>query len=91
MNAKQVNLFTGELKDTRTRKQKKLEKAANEPTQAAMFTQREMGQFGVKARPQMSISTKTRLELAMQDLRTEEEREAALQNEVNKRTYKLGI
>ena len=54
-----------------------------------MFSQREMAQFGVRARPQIPISPKTRIELALQDLRTKEEQEEARRIEIENRSYPL--
>ena len=85
----QVDMFSGELVDTRTRKQKKREKENKKPIQTEMFSQREMAQFGVRANPQIPLSPKTRIELALQDLRSEEEKEAALQREIERRSYRL--
>ena len=85
----QADMFTGELVDTRTRKQKKKAKERQEPRQAEMFSQREMAQFGVRANPKIPLSPKTRLELLMQDLRTEEEKEQDFQREVEERSYRL--
>jgi hypothetical protein len=85
----QANLFTGELVDTRTRRQKKQATEQTGPKQAEMFSQREMGQFGVNPHPQIPISSKTRIELALQDMRTEEEKELDFQREVKERSYKL--
>ena len=81
----QIDMFSGELVDTRTRKQKKNE----QPVQAEMFSQREMAQFGVRARPLIPLSPKTRIELALQDMRSEEEKVAAQQKEIEKRSYRL--
>jgi preprotein translocase subunit SecF len=85
----QVDMFSGELVDTRTRKQKKREKESKKPVQTEMFSQREMAQFGVRANPQIPLSPKTRIELALQDLRSKEEKEAARQREIEKRSYRL--
>ena len=85
----QVDMFSGELVDTRTRKQKKREAELKKPTQTEMFSQREIAQFGVRANPQIPISPKTRIELALQDLRSKEEKEAARQQEIEKRSYRL--
>ena len=82
-------MFSGELVDTRTRKQKKREAERQGPIQAEMFSQREMAQFGVRAHPQIPISPKTRIELALQDLRTKEEQEEARRIEIEKRSYRL--
>ena len=75
----QANLFTGELVDTQTRKQKKQAADQEKPKQAELFSQREMAQFGVNPRPQIPISPKTHIELALQDMRTEEEKERDFQ------------
>lgn len=85
----QTDMFSGELVDTRTRKQKKRAAAQAQPRQVEMFSQREMAQFGVRARPQLPISPKTRIELALQDMRTEEEKEQDFQREVEERSYRL--
>jgi hypothetical protein len=85
----QVDMFSGDLVDTRTRKQKKKAAEQEQPRQAEMFSQREMAQFGVRANPKIPISPKTRLELALQDMRTEEEKERDFQREVEKRSYRL--
>ena len=85
----QVDMFSGELIDTRTRKQKKREAELKKPVQTEMFSQRELAQFGVRANPQIPISPKTRIELALQDMRSEEEKEAARQQEIEKRSYQL--
>ena len=82
-------MFSGELIDTRTRKQKKREAELKKPVQTEMFSQRELAQFGVRANPQIPISPKTRIELALQDLRTEEEKEEARQLEIERRSYRL--
>ena len=82
-------MFSGELVDTRTRKQKKREKESQKPVQAEMFSQREMAQFGVRANPQIPISPKTRIELALQDLRSEAEKEEARKLEIERRSYRL--
>jgi hypothetical protein len=67
------DMFSGELVDTRTPKEKQRDKQRERPQQTEMFSQRELAQFGVRANPQMPLSPKTRLELAMEDPRTEEE------------------
>ena len=86
---RQVDMFSGELIDTRTRKQKKREAELKKPVQTEMFSQRELAQFGVRANPQIPISPKTRIELALQDLRSEEEKEEARRLEIEKRSYRL--
>ena len=73
-NLRQMNFLTGELVDTRTQTQKKRAAARQQPRQVEMFSQRELAQFGVQAHPKLPISPKTRIELAMEDRRTEEEK-----------------
>ena len=85
----QIDMFSGELIDTRTRKQKKQEAKRQGPVQAEMFSQRELAQFGVDPHPQIPISSKTRIELALQDMRTEEGKERDFQRQVEELSYKL--
>ena len=85
----QTDMFTRELVDTRNRKQKQRAQDAQQPKQTEMFSQREMAQFGVRANPKLPLSPKTRLELLIEDLRTEEEKERDFQREVEKRSYRL--
>ena len=76
---KQIDLFTGELKDTRTRRQRKAARSQAAPQQLGMFGQRELAQFGVRARPKIDISPKTRLELLLADARSEEEKQREIE------------
>jgi hypothetical protein len=85
----QFDLFSGELVDNRTAKQRRLDREQGRPQQALMFSQREMAQFGVNPRPKLPISPKTRLELMIEDHRTEEEIAAAIQEEALKQNYRL--
>ena len=85
----QFDLFSGELVDNRTAKQRRLDREQEKPQQAMMFSQREMAQFGVRANPKLPISPKTRLELMIEDHRTEEEIAAAIQEEALKKNYRL--
>lgn len=85
----QFDLFTGEPVDNRTAKQKRLDREQEKPQQSLMFSQREMAQFGVNPRPKLPISPKTRLELMIEDHRTEEEIAAAIQAEALKQNYRL--
>ena len=71
----QIDMFTRELVDTRNKKQKKKAAALTQPRQAEMFSQRELAQFGVQANPKLPLSPKTSIELAIEDKRTEEEKE----------------
>ena len=82
-------MFTGDFVDNRTTAQKKRDREQEKPKQAEMFSQREMAQFGVNPHPQIPLSPKTRIELALQDMRTEEEKERDFQRQVEERSYKL--
>lgn len=85
----QAHLFTGDLVDSRSRNQKKKARQQTKPKQLAMFSQREMAQFGVNARPKLPLSTKTRIELALEDGRTAVEQEQARQRQIEQLTYPL--
>ena len=85
----QPDLFTGELVDTRSRKQKKRAREQAQPRQGELFSQREMAQFGVRANPKIPLSPKTRLEMAAEDPRTEEEKARDLQQMLEEQTYRL--
>jgi hypothetical protein len=85
----QFDLFSGELVDNRTAMQRRRDRELDKPQQAMMFSQREMAQFGVEAHPKLPISPKTRLELMIEDRRTEEEIAAAIQQEALKQNYRL--
>ena len=87
--ALQLDLFTGESVDNRSPKQKRLAREQDKPQQAMMFSQRDMAQFGVEAHPQLPISPKTRLELMVEDHRTEEEKAEAIQQEALKQNFHL--
>jgi hypothetical protein len=73
----QAELFTGDLVDTRTRRQKQRARDQQQPRQIEMFSQRELAQFGVRAHPKLPISPKTRIELAIEDRRTCQASEAS--------------
>lgn len=88
-NALQYDLFTGELIDNRTATQKKRAREAERPQQGLMFSQREMAQFGVEAHPKLPLSPKTRLELLVEDNRTEEEIAADIQRQALKNNLRM--
>lgn len=87
--AMQIDIFSGNLVDTRTRKQKKKAKAQQGPRQVEMFSQRELAVFGANPRPRLPITPKTRIELAIEDKRTEEEKALALQRQAEEQTYPM--
>jgi hypothetical protein len=85
----QKDMFSGELVDNRTRQQRQNDKKLERPTQTEMFRHGEIAQFGVRAHPQFSLSSTTKLVLVSEDPRTEEEKERDLQHEAEKLTYAL--
>ncbi len=87
----QMDMFSGELVDNRTRQQKKQDKAREQPKQTEMFSQREIAQFGVNPNPLMPLSPNTRLLLIPEDPRTEEEIEQDRQREAEKRTARMFV
>jgi hypothetical protein len=85
----QHDMFSGELVDTRTRKQKQADKQAEQPHQPMMFSQREIAQFGVKARPLFSLSPHMKLPLLSYDPRTEEEIDQDQKRQAQRNTVPL--
>ena len=85
----QMDMFSGELVDNRTRQQKRQDKAREQPKQIEMFSQREIAQFGVNPNPLMPLSPNTRLLLIPEDPRTDEEIEQYRQQEAEKRTVRM--
>jgi hypothetical protein len=85
----QLDMFNGELVDTRTQRQKRTDDAVQEIYQVAMFPQREIAQFGVSAKPLISLTPSTKLALISEDPRTPEEREQDLQREAEEKTYQI--
>lgn len=71
----QVDMFSGELVDARSRIQKSRNREASQPKQTAMFSARETVQLGVSARPWLKDLARPTLTLEVQDLRTDEEKE----------------
>ena len=83
----QFDMFTGELVDPRTAKEKRRDVEREKPRQMEMFPQRQLAQFGVKARPQLPLSNRTHLELSVVDPRTDEEKEYDRQKAAEAQTY----
>lgn len=86
---RQINMFSGALDDTRTRRQKRLDREREKPHQLEMFSQRDVAQFGVNGHPLLPISENTKLGLLFEDPRTEEEKERDTQLEAERRTVAL--
>jgi hypothetical protein len=89
--ALQQDMFTDDLVDNRSAKQKAQARVRSQPKQIEMFSQREMAQFGVDAHPKLPLSPKTRLELVIEDPRTDEEKERDLRQQIEQQTYPLPI
>jgi len=85
----QIDLFTGQAVDARTRTQKQVDKEQDKPQQIEMFAQREVAQFGVRANPHLPLSEHTRLVLIREDPRTEEEKERDRLREAERLTDKM--
>ncbi|GAB4574717.1 MAG: hypothetical protein Kow0077_22680 [Anaerolineae bacterium] len=85
----QFDMFSGELVDNRTRRQKKQDKERTQPQQMEMFSSREVAQFGVNPRPLIPLSPNTRLLLIPEDPRTEEEIEQDRQRAAQEQTYQM--
>ena len=81
-------MFTGELDDNRTRRQKKRDKERQQPRQTEMFSQGELAQFGVR-KTAWPLSPTTKLGLIFEDPRTEEEKERDRQRAAEERTYQM--
>jgi len=85
----QFDMFTGELVDTRNRRQRKLDRERDLPRQIEMFSQRDVAQFGVRANPTMPLSGNVKLILIPEDPRTDEEIERDIQREAERRTVAM--
>jgi hypothetical protein len=86
-------MFSGEWVDNRTRRQKQQDEERERrrwyAQQMAMFSQRDLAQFGVEAHPHMPLSDHTRLVLEPEDPRTPEEKEEALQRQAEQQTQPM--
>lgn len=85
----QHNMFTGELDDTRTRRQRALDRQREQLHQQEMFSQRDLAQFGVNPHPLLPLSPNTKLLLIPEDPRTEEEIERDTQKLAEEQTRAL--
>jgi len=89
----QHEMFTGELVDTRSSKQKRRDAERIKPRQSEMFPTREVAQFGVNSRPRLSLinqrGTPVGMKLEIQDPRTEEEKGCDRMKVAESKTYSL--
>jgi hypothetical protein len=84
--------FDGDLKDTRTRKQKRLTKQREGWQQSELFSSREVAQWGVRRRPMHLVrrdGSPLRMKLEIEDPRNEKEKERDRQREAEKLTDSL--
>lgn len=86
---KQIDMFSGNAVDNRTRSQKKNDRQRNQPKQSLMFSQHDMAQFGVNTNPILPLSPNTRLSLMQEDPRIEGEIEQDLQLEAEALTFRM--
>ncbi|MBL8152774.1 MAG: hypothetical protein JNM70_01220 [Anaerolineae bacterium] len=84
----QYNLFTGEAVDNRTRAQRERDREREQPVQMLMFSQRDIAQTDVNPHPRMDASPGP-LKLILEDLRTDEEKEADLLRQAQASTIDL--
>jgi hypothetical protein len=85
----QQDMFNGEWVDTRTKRQKHNDRQQELPHQEAMFSQRDIAQFGVTAHPLMPLSDDSKLVLEQEDPRTDEEKAHDLAREVEEKSTSL--
>jgi hypothetical protein len=79
----QQEMFSGEWRDNRTRRQRKSDKERTNPQQSSMFAFGETYEFGASYRPWLREAPVGRLILERQDIRTPEEVERDLIREAN--------
>lgn len=85
----QYEMFTGAMVDNRTAAQKRVDRERAQPAQTEMFSQRDLAQFGVRARPLLPLSPHTKLVLISEDPRTPEQVERDLVKEAEANTLQL--
>lgn len=84
----QYDMFTGEAVDNRTRAQRERDRQWVQPVQMLMFSQRDMAQVEVNPYPRMDVSPGP-LKLILEDIRTEEEKDADLLRQAQAATIDL--
>jgi len=85
----QHDMFTGELVDTRTARQKRQDREQAQGKQLLMFSQRDIAQFGVNPHPLLPIPEQAKAGPLFEDRRTEEEIEQDRQRAAEEKTYQL--
>lgn len=74
----QIDLFSGNLVDNRSESQKRLDRERKKPQQNLLFDMRDEVELRRNARPWLAATPEPVLELEIQDVRTDEERELDL-------------
>lgn len=85
----QIDLFSGDLVDNRSESQKRLDRERKKPQQNLLFDVRDEVDLRRNARPWLATTPEPVLELQVQDVRTDEEREMDLMHEAEKLTKPL--
>ncbi len=89
----QHDMFSGELVDTRSKKQKRLDEERDrrrwQLRQQEMFSSPEIAQFGVTARPLMPLAPGTKLVLVSEDPRTAEEQARDMEQAAQNKTQPM--
>ena len=85
----QGDLFTGELLDARSRRQKQADRRLAQPAQGELFPACDVAQFGVDPRPLLPLGPDNTLRLVSEDPRTPAEQEREVEQEARERTYQL--
>jgi hypothetical protein len=85
----QADMFTGDWKDNRTRRQRKADRDSLQPQQQTMFTLGETYQLGASYRPWLKAAPPGQLTLEREDIRTPEEIERDLIRQANEQTTNM--
>jgi hypothetical protein len=85
----QADMFTGDWKDNRTRRQRKADRESIQPQQQTMFSIGETYQLGTSYRPWLKAAPAGQLTLECEDIRTPEEIERDLIRQANEQTTNM--
>jgi hypothetical protein len=89
--ALQHDMFTGELVDTRTARQKRQDREWAQGKQLFLFSQQDIAQFGVNPHPLLPIPAQAKAGPLFEDRRTEEEIEQDRQRAAEEKTYQMFV
>ena len=87
----QINMFTGELADTRTARQKRLAKERELPKPLEMFSVHDIGGIGITTKVYFEVPDCAQLAMYAEDPRTEEEKERDRQKAAEDDTYPMFV